>query len=107
MTNVTVMWLCCVDDRPVGLVKAWDEFEERWHYYIGTGHGMDLEEDVERIMECGQKFYDLSFIQEFCKDKRPEKQLSGQIDVDELMGEKYVDLVIKEVLPKMEGESDE
>ena len=90
MTNVTVMWLCCVDDRPVGLVKAWDENKERWHYYIGTGYGGDLEEDVERIMECGQKFYDLSFIQDFCREPvtPDEKQLPGQIDVDELMGEK-------------------
>ena len=86
MENIQVLWLCCVDDRPVGLVKAWDEYEQRWIYYIGTGRGRDLNEDVERIMECGQKFYELDFIQEFCEEKRPERQLPGQMDVDELLG---------------------
>lgn len=85
MENIQVLWLCCVDDRPVGLVKAYDEEEQRWIYYIGTGRGRCLDEDVERIMECGQKFYELGFIQEFCKDKRPEKQLPGQIEVGELL----------------------
>ena len=86
METKKVLWLCCVDDRPVGLVKLWDQDEECWHYYIGTGKGRSMDEDVERIINCGQKFYELGFIQEFCKDKRPEKQLPGQIDVDELMG---------------------
>lgn len=36
MENIQVLWLCCVDDRPVGLVKAYDEEEQRWIYYIGT-----------------------------------------------------------------------
>lgn len=65
-----------------------DEIEEQWHYYIGTGRGRDLEEDVERIMECGQKFYDLSFIQDFCREpvSLGEKQLPGQMDIDDVIG---------------------
>lgn len=86
MENKQVLWLCCTDDRPVGLVKVWYEEEQCWHYYIGTGKGRDIDEDVERIINCGQKFYELGFIQEFCKDKRPEKQLPGQISADELLG---------------------
>lgn len=40
MKNVQVLWISCTG-VPVGIVKAYDEQEERWVYYIGTGYGID------------------------------------------------------------------
>ena len=72
MDVVQVMWLHTSGDRPVGIVKVWDEIEERWKFYIGTGYGRDLDEDVQEIMDWGQKFYDLGFLTEFA-DMAPPK----------------------------------
>lgn len=64
-SQTEVLWLCCTDDRPVGLVKKYDDTEGRWKYYIGTGRGRDLDEDVQMILDFGQKFYSLKFIADF------------------------------------------
>lgn len=67
MKNVQVLWISC-NGLPVGIVKAYDEIEKRWHYYIGVGQGFDEQQDIQTIMAWGQKFYSLDFIQTFCKD---------------------------------------
>ena len=85
--SAEVMWLCCTGDRPVGLVKAWDGYEGQWKYYIGTGYGLDLDEDVECIMALGQRYYDLSFIQDFCREPKRSGSgvLPGQMDIEEFL----------------------
>lgn len=66
-----VMWICTTGEHPVGLVKVYDEIEKRWKYYIGTGNGRDLYEDVQLIIDCGQKYYSLGFITAFEEAKAP------------------------------------
>lgn len=66
MKEITVLWLCTSQERPVGLVKAYDEIVECWKFYVGIGHGLDPEADVREIMRCGQKYEDLRFLEEFC-----------------------------------------
>ena len=60
-----VMWIHTSGPAPVGVVKEWDPIEERWKFYIGTGMGCDIDEDVQMILELGTKYYDLGFIREF------------------------------------------
>lgn len=69
MKDIQVMWLCACTIRPVGIVKAFDEIEQRWKFYIGTGYGRDEAEDIQAIMDCGQKFYNLDFLVEFLEEK--------------------------------------
>lgn len=66
MKDVDVLWLCTCQERPVGLVKAYDEIEECWKFYVGIGHGLDPEADVREIMRFGQKYENLGFLTEFC-----------------------------------------
>lgn len=75
-----VLWLCATGNHPVGIVKLYDEIEQRWKYYIGTGNGKDPAADVQMILAKGQKSYSLDHIMEFwekdvvevvrCKDCR-------------------------------------
>lgn len=67
MNNAHVLWLCTCTDRPVGLVKVFDEIEQRWKFYIGTGYGQDVDLDVQAIIDWGQKFYNLDFLVRFSK----------------------------------------
>ena len=60
-----VLWICATGDHPVGIVKIYDEIEQRWKYYIGTGDGRDLDADVRKILVMGQKFYSLDHIMDF------------------------------------------
>lgn len=60
-----VMWLCCTDDRPVGIVKTYDDIEQRYKYYIGTGCGNSEQQDIERIIVFGQKYENLNFLKDF------------------------------------------
>lgn len=62
-----VLWICTTG-IPVGIVKKFDEIECRWKYYIGTGNGFDLDEDIQQIVDFGQKFYSLEFITNFCNE---------------------------------------
>ena len=62
-----VLWICTTGVHPVGIVKKYDEIEECWKFYIGTCRGYDLDEDVQQIIDFGQKFYSLDFIAEFAK----------------------------------------
>ena len=62
-----VLWVCCVGGPPVGIVKHYDDHEKRWKFYIGSGKGEDLDEDMEMILARGQKFYSLDFIQRFAE----------------------------------------
>lgn len=39
----------------IGIVKVKTESEVK--FYIGTGHGQDLQEDIERILRYGDRFY--------------------------------------------------
>lgn len=66
MKDVDVLWLCTCQERPVGLVKAYDEIEECWKFYVGIGHGLDPEADVREIMRCGQKYEALGFLTKLC-----------------------------------------
>lgn len=65
MNNITVMWLCCTGEHPVGLVKAFDETEKRWKYYVGVGNGHDEAEDVQMILDWGQRYSSLAGIAAF------------------------------------------
>ncbi len=67
MNNARVLWLCTCTDRPVGLVKVFDEIEQRWKFYIGTGYGQDVNLDVQAIIDWGQKFDNLDFLVRFLK----------------------------------------
>lgn len=60
-----VLWIHTCGEYPVGIVKAWDPIEERWKFYIGTGMGFDIDEDVQMILEIGTKYYSLDFILRF------------------------------------------
>jgi hypothetical protein len=60
-----VLWLCATGNHPVGIVKLYDEIEQRWKYYIGTGNGKDPAADVQMILAKGQKSYSLDHIMEF------------------------------------------
>lgn len=60
-----VMWIHTSGERPVGIVKAWDPIEGRWKFYIGTGLGYDIDQDVQTILELGTKYYSLDFIRQF------------------------------------------
>ena len=64
MTKVNVMWLCTTG-KPVGIVRGYDEIEGRWKFFIGTGEGHDLDEDVQLIIDFGQKFYNMDFLKDF------------------------------------------
>lgn len=66
MKDVDVLWLCTCQERPVGLVKAYDEIEERRKFCVGIGHGQDPEADVREIMRFGQKYENLGLLTEFC-----------------------------------------
>lgn len=66
MRDVKATWLCTCQERPVGLVKAYDEIEACWKFYIGIGRGLDPEADVREIMRCGQKYETIGFLTEFC-----------------------------------------
>lgn len=63
-----VLWICTTGFHPVGIVRKFDEIEQRWKYYIGAGNGRDLDEDIRLIVDFGQKFYSLDFITKFCNE---------------------------------------
>lgn len=67
MNNAHVLWLYTCTDRPVGLVKVFDEIEQRWKFYIGTGYGQDVNLDVQAIIDWSQKFDNLDFLVRFLK----------------------------------------
>ena len=59
-----VLWLSTTG-LPVGIVRQYDETEKNWKYYIGVGLGVDLDEDVQLILDWGQKYDGLDFLLEF------------------------------------------
>ena len=70
---VSVLWVCTCCKHPVGIVKVYDLIEERYKYYIGTGNGFDEDQDIQMIIDFGQKFYDINFIAESMKAERKTK----------------------------------
>lgn len=50
MKEISVLWLCTCQERPVGVVKAYDEIEGRWKFYVGVGRGLDEAADVRAIL---------------------------------------------------------
>ena len=60
-----VLWIYTAGELPVGIVKVWDEIEGSWKFYIGTGHGKDLNDDIQEIVDWGSKYYSLDFITQF------------------------------------------
>lgn len=66
LKRISVLWLSTCQERPVGLVKAYDEVEGRWKFYVGVGRGWDEAADVREILARGQKFEDLGFLAAFC-----------------------------------------
>ena len=75
LKHVEVLWICTGIMGPVGIVKAWDTIEGRWKFYVGRCDGYDLDEDVETIMQLGQKFYSLDHITAF-GDLTPPKDVT-------------------------------
>ena len=57
-----VMWICTTAKYPVGVVKTFDEIEGRHKYYIGLGLGRDEEEDIQLIVDLGQKYNSMDFL---------------------------------------------
>lgn len=49
-------------------MKAYDEYEGQWNFYIGVGNGKDLDADVEMILLFGQKYHNLDFIKVFAQE---------------------------------------
>ena len=70
MSKPIAMWLCCTGKHPVGLVKQYDEIEGRWKYYIGTGNGRDPDEDIQLILDFGQRYFSLEFITAFMENTK-------------------------------------
>lgn len=60
----TNVWICCMTGEVVGIVKKYDEIEGRWKYYIGCGEGKDIDEDIQRVVDYGQKFDSLDFLRD-------------------------------------------
>lgn len=69
MKDIQVIWLCTCMIRPVGIVKAFDEIEQRWKFYIGIGRGYDEAADIHEIIDYGQKFDSLDFLVKFLEEK--------------------------------------
>ena len=65
MKEISVLWLCTCQERPVGVVKAYDEIEGRWKFYVGMGRGLDEAADVRAILAWGQKYDSLRILQAF------------------------------------------
>lgn len=72
-----VLWIYIAGELPVRIVKVWDKIEERWKFYIGTGHGKDRDVDVQEIIDWGQKQYNLDFIAWFGSLEPPEEGAEG------------------------------
>lgn len=77
LKRISVLWLSTCQERPVGLVKAFDPVTGnrpaagRWTYYAGIGHGWDEAADVREILAWGQKYEDLSVLQAFLAETEP------------------------------------
>ncbi len=69
-----VLWIHTCGEYPVGVVKAWDPIEERWKFYIGTGMGYDIDEDVQMILETGTKYLSLKFIRRFAREEESRNE---------------------------------
>lgn len=73
LTHKESMWITTLDGAIIGIVKAWDPAEEQWKFFFGAGKGHDIDEDVQRIIELGQKTYSLDYITAF-GDLTPPKE---------------------------------
>ena len=77
LERISVLWLSTCQERPVGLVKAFDPVTgdrpatRSWTYYAGIGRGWDEAADVREILAWGQKFEDLSVLQAFLAETEP------------------------------------
>lgn len=71
LKRISVLWLSTCQERPVGLVKAFDPAAGRWTYYAGIGRGWDEAADVREILSWGQKYEDLSVLQAFLAETEP------------------------------------
>ena len=71
LERISVLWLSTCQERPVGLVKAFDPVVGRWTYYAGIGRGWDEAADVREILAWGQKYEDLSVFQAFLAETEP------------------------------------
>lgn len=77
LERISVLWLSTCQERPVGLVKAFDPVTGnrpaagRWTYYVGIGRGWDEAADVREILSWGQKYEDLSVLQAFLAETEP------------------------------------
>ena len=71
LERISVLWLSTCQERPAGLVKAFDPATGCWTYYVGIGRGWDEAADVREILAWGQKFEDLSVLQAFLAETEP------------------------------------
>jgi hypothetical protein len=70
-----IIWLTKGQRHPVGLVKAYDDVEQAWKYYIGSGNGWSEDMDIQRIMDWGQKYDSLRWIAELEEQPKPREYL--------------------------------
>lgn len=71
LKRISVLWLSTCQERPVGLVKAFDPVTGSWQFYAGIGRGWDEAADVREILSWGQKFEDLSVLRAFLAETEP------------------------------------
>lgn len=71
LERISVLWLSTGQERPAGLVKAFDPAAGRWTYYVGVGRGRDEAADVREILAWGQRYEDLSILQAFLAEAEP------------------------------------
>ena len=71
MDRVEVLWLSTAQRHPVGIVRAFDQIEKCYKFYIGSCSGVGLDEDIKEIIDWGQKFYNLDFLLDFIKAGDP------------------------------------
>lgn len=67
LKRISGLWLSTCQERPVGLVKAFDPAAGSWQFYAGIGRGWDEAADVREILSWGQKYEDLGFLAAFCR----------------------------------------
>ena len=66
LERISVLWLSTCQERPAGLVKAFDPVAGSWKFYVGIGRGWDEAADVREILAWGQKCEDLGVLAAFC-----------------------------------------
>lgn len=59
------MWICTLCEYPIGIIKKYNRFKGGFDYYIGVGKGESVHDDIEMIVETGQRYNNLGFLTSF------------------------------------------